>query len=206
MKHPCQYSPEVLEIVADMIQPGMRVHDPFAGPGNRLAALCDKIGATFSGTDIEAWPGSDPRVKQRNAKRFWAYPPGDDYLLVTSPVYVNKRCADYRNGPGPNTKVKGRRDYGIALGRALDPENLARHTGRPAEVEAYWALHGEAVQWWPLTVVVNVDLPIAERWEKLLDWHGYTVMEVVPAYTRRYGGLDNAEKRAEHEVVMRAER
>jgi hypothetical protein len=53
-------------------------------------------------------------------------------------------------------------------------------------------------------VVVNVDLPIADGWCALLEAEGYTVRQVIPAYTRRHGGLANAEKRAEHEVVILA--
>jgi hypothetical protein len=205
MKHPCQFSPEVLEVIEPLLRPGEHVHDPFAGPGNRLAALCDKIGCTFSGGDIEDWPGKDERVAVSNAMAGSSYP-SKVFTLVTSPVYQNKRCADYRNGPGPNTKVKGRRDYGIALGRPLDPCNLARYTGRPKEAESYWELHAEAVKHWPDRVIVNVDLPIADRWLELLLDAGYPLREVIPAYTRRYRGLDNAEKRAEYEVVVVAER
>lgn len=201
MTHPCQYSPEVLTVLAELIRPGEHIHDPFAGPGNRLANLCDQIGATYSGGDIEDWPGHDPRVRQVDATQADSYPTGD-YRLVTSPVYVNKRCADYRNGPTPTTKTKGRRDYGIALGRALNPRNLARHTGRPAEAETYWRLHAEAVAHWPARVIVNVDEPISDRWQQTLLDAGYRVGRVLPAYTQRYGGLDNADKRAEFEVVI----
>ncbi len=49
---------------------------------------------------------------------------------------------------------------------------------------------------------MNVDLPISERWQALLFDHGYRIEAVLPAYTRRYGGLSNAELRAEYEVVI----
>lgn len=206
MNHPCQYSPEVLDILRTLVAPGDHVHDPFAGPGVRLGKLCDEIGATFSGGDIEEWPGRDYRVQVLNATWQGSYPPFqyniEDYLLVTSPVYQNKRCADYANGPTPDTKTKGRRDYGIALGRALHPNNLARTTGRKNREEDYWYLHGLAVRWWPNRVIVNVDEPIHHRWLHLLIGRGYDIKEIIPAYTRRYGGLDNADKRAEHEVVI----
>jgi hypothetical protein len=204
--HPCQFSPEVLEIIEAAIQPPEHIHDPFAGPGLRLAALCDRIGVTFSGGDIEDWPGRDPRVGVLDATEPDSYPLGDGYVLVTSPVYVNKRCADYRNGPTPATKVKGRRDYGIALGGSLAPGNLARHTGRPREADAYWRLHAEAVKHWPSRVILNVDLPINSQWQMLLAEQGYEVNWMLPAFTRRYGGLDNADRRAGHEVVMFASR
>ncbi len=130
-----------------------------------------------------------------------SYPPRP-FIVTTSPVYANKRCADYRNGPTPTTKTKGRRDYGIALGRALHPDNLARATGRPALMDAYWAGHAEAVKHWDDDVILNVDGPIAEAWCLLLAEHDYRVRDIVPVRTRRYRGLDNAEKRAEFEVVI----
>jgi hypothetical protein len=201
VNHPCQYSPEVLAVLAEMISSGERVHDPFAGPGVRLGALCDRLGAVFSGGDIEEWPGHDSRIVIADACNPASYP-SRPFTIVTSPVYVNKRCADYANGPTPTTRTKGRRDYGIALGRPLHPDNLARFTGRPAKIESYWLSHAQAVKHWGERVLLNVDEPISERWQQLLSDHGYRISDVIPAYTRRYGGLHNADKRAEHEVVI----
>jgi hypothetical protein len=195
----------VLEVVEPLITPGERIYDPFAGHGERLAGVCDRAGAVFSGGDIEIWEPHDPRVLQADALDPHSYPQRP-FTIVTSPVYQNKRCADYPNGPTPKTKTKGRRDYGIALGRALHPDNLARTTGRPARAEEYWRLHAAAVKHWDEQVILNVDLPISERWCALLIDDGYAISQVIPAYTHRYGGLDNAEKRAEHEVVIVAEK
>jgi hypothetical protein len=136
--NPCRYPAEVLTILADFIWPFTDIHDPFAGDGGRLGALCDRRRTTFTGTDIEVWPGHDPRVVQADAADPASYPAGS-FTIITSPVYLNKRCADYRNGPTPRTKTEGRRDYGIALGRALHPDNLARFTGRPSRARDYWA-------------------------------------------------------------------
>jgi hypothetical protein len=199
--HPCQYSPEVLDILDGMISRGEHIHDPFAGPGVRLGHLCDQLGAIFTGTDRECWPGHDPRVAVGSALDPSSYPAGR-FTVVTSPVYANKRCCDYPNGPTPTTKVKGRRDYGIALGGPLHPDNLARFTGRPRLAHLYWRGHAEAVQHWGDRVVLNVDEPIADGWCGLLDDAGYLIEVTVPAYTRRYGGLANADLRAEHEVVV----
>lgn len=96
--------------------------------------------------------------------------------------------------------------YGIALGRPLHPDNLARTTGRPARTGAYWQGHAEAVKHWDSRVIVNVDDPINSAWQALLMEQGYRIVEVVPVRTRRYGGLDNADKRADHEVVIVADR
>lgn len=205
VRHPAQFSPEVLDVVAPLLCPGERVHDPFAGPGVRLAALCDQLGITFSGADIEEWPGHDPRVVAGDALDAASYPAGE-FTVVTSPTYANKRLADYPNGPTPKTNVKGRRDYSLSLGAPLHPDNLARTTGRAARAADYWRLHAEAAKHWPTYVLLNVDEPISERWQSLLHADGYRIEQVIPAYTRRYGGLDNAEKRAEHEVVIVAHR
>ena len=120
-RHPCQFSPEVLEVLAGIIRPGEHVHDPFAGPGLRLGRLCDQLGATFTGTDIESWPGRDQRVVAADARDPLSYP-CKPFTIVTSPVYANKRCADYPYGP--TSADQGQGPAGLrycALGRALHP-------------------------------------------------------------------------------------
>ena len=208
-RHPCQFSPEVLDVVRDFIDPGEHVHDPYAGPGLRLGRLCDRLGARFTGTDIEDWgnlpDGRDERVRVADARDPAGYPPSP-FTVVTSPVYFNKRCADYPNGATRNTNDKGRRDYGIALGRALHAENFARHTGRPRHADRYWQGHADALRNWGHRVIVNVDEPIFLGWHRLLSDAGYHFTVTVPVRTRRYGGLANAERRAEFEVVILAVR
>ena len=203
--HPCQFSPEVLDVLAGLIASGEHIHDPFAGTGHRLGALCDSLGATYTGTDIEDWPGHDPRVAVADAKDAANYPAGA-FTVATSPVYLNKRLADYANGPLPTTNTKGRRDYGISLGRALSLDNLARHTGKLTRAEAYWQLHAEAARHWGRRVLLNVDGPISADWQRLLYGLGYTIAAVIPVATQRYGGLANADKRADHEVLIVAHR
>ena len=205
MTHPCQYSPEVIEILRGLIHRGEWVHDPFAGTGLRLGALCTEVGAIFTAGDIEDWPDHHPHVNLADALEGHTYP-RHPFTVVTSPVYQNKRLGDYVNGPLPTTKVKGRRDYGISLGRALAPNNLARHTGRESRAIEYWRLHGLAVKHWGERAIVNVDSPIATGWVDLLLDAGYSISNVIPAYTQRYRGLANSEKRAECEVVIVAER
>jgi hypothetical protein len=204
-RHPCEFSREVLEVISPLLHPGEHVHDPFAGTGRRLGALCDQLGLTFTGSDIEGWPDHDPRVAIADALDPNSYPTGL-FTVVTSPVYENKRLADYRNGPTPTTKTKGRRDYGIALGRALHTQNLARLTGRRATRDDYDRQHASAVALWGPRVILNVDAPISTPWCQVLEGHGYRVDRVLPAYTQRYGGLANAELRADHEVVIEAAR
>lgn len=204
-EHPCEYSPELIPIIGARIRDASHVHDCFAGMGLHLGRLCDLLGIAFTGTDIEDWPGHDPRVTRGDARDRSSYPPGR-FTLCCSPVYLNKRLADYANGATPTTNIEGRRDYAIALGRALHPDNLARATGRPSRAAAYWAGHAAAVQHWGERALVNVDEPISEPWQDLLADHGYTIVEVIPVETKRFRGLANDDKRAEHEVVIVAER
>lgn len=213
--HPAQYSPEVIDKLEDLLDGTTHIHDPFAGTGLRLGALCDKLNLTFTGSDIEDWPGKDPRVLVADALDPNSYPRPTliqgvgyrpEYTIVTSPVYVNKRLADYPNGPTENTKIKGRRDYALGLGHALHEHNLARWTGRKSKAADYWRLHGEAVKLWPDQVIVNVDMPIEVGWIGLLEANGYETYQAFSVTTRRYRGLANADKRAEHETIIVASR
>jgi hypothetical protein len=142
--HPAEFSPEVIAELAKLISAGERVYDPYGGRGLRLGALCDRLGATFTATDIEEYRDADPRVAVGNAEDVETYP-ALPFTVVTSPTYVNKRLSDYAKvGPKPTTQQRGRRDYAISLGRALHPENTARLTGRHAARNggaAYYAAH-----------------------------------------------------------------
>lgn len=207
--HPAEYSPEVIAVFTELLVRGERVHDPYGGRGLRLGRLCDLLGATFTATDIDQYIGSDRRVVFGDAVDAATYP-APPFTVVTSPTYVNKRLSDYaKTGPLPTTQLRGRRDYGISLGHATHPRNTARLTGRHADRDggaAYYADHARAIAHWDIRAIVNVDEPIGARWSRLLERHGYEILQVIPAYTQRYGGLDNADKRAEHEVVIEARR
>lgn len=214
MTHPCQYSPEVIEALRPLIRRGEWIHDPFAGTGRRLATLCDQVGANYTGCDIESWPDADSRVELGDATAHLSYPPAwypfdepaPTYAIVTSPTYLNKRLCDYPEGPLETTKTKGRRDYGIALGRPLHERNLARYTGRPSRAPAYWRLHALAVRWWSDRALVNVDQPIADGWAVLLMAGGYRIEQTIPVYTRRDRSQQHTDGYAEHEVIIEASR
>lgn len=204
-KHPSEYSPEIVDALTPILAKlaPARVHDPFAGRGLRLGALCDRLGIAFTGTDLETWEGADPRVKLGDSSEASTYP-AEDFVVVTSPVYLGNRISsDYVNGPTPWTKSNGRRAYGISLGRALHSRNLARQC---RSAPAYYRGHAEAVKHWDRVVVLNVDAPIREGWLALLTSEGYAVREVKGVETRRYRGPANSEKRADYEVVIVAER
>jgi hypothetical protein len=206
--HPAPYSPEIVALLATLIHPGERVHDPFAGLGLRLGALCDQIGATFTGCDIEPWDGRDPRVQTADSTLPGSYPAGP-FTVVTSPVYYGNRISsDYVNGPTPTTKQNGRRAYGISRGQALDPGNAAR-VCRPGQVMEYLALHSRAMECWSDRVLLNVDSPMGDDMVWLLGGHGYTIVAVHTVGTRRYrvgNAGEGADVRASHEVVIEATR
>lgn len=158
----------------------------------------------FSDRSVEATPIEVLRVESAGVRDIQEITTSEGTYLGEG--YLMHNCGDYANGPTPTTKTKGRRDYGISLGRALSENNLARYTGRPRKADEYWELHAEAVKHWPDRVIVNVDEPICERWIELLHDAGYPLCSVTRAYTQRYAGLANADVRAEFEVVILAER
>jgi hypothetical protein len=188
LRHPCPYPAEVLQVFATLIHPGEQVHDPYAGTSVRLGRLCDHLGAVFTGTELELPFIGDQRVVRADARDPCGYP-RRPFTVVTSPTFLDRRLADYRNGPTDRTNPKGRHDYAISLGRALHPDNTARHTGRSAqhEIDAYWAAHAAAVQHWHQRAIVNMSQVSAQAWCALLRDGGYRIEAVVDVPTRGYG-------------------
>ena len=92
-----------------------------------------------------------------------------------------------------------------SLGNALHEKNLARWC-RPTQGTKHDALHAQAIALWPQRAIVNVDLPIAGRWRRLLEAAAYGIVTELPAYTRHLGGVRGSDKRAPYEVVLVAER
>lgn len=206
--HPAQYSPEIIKIIGQLIRHGERIHDPFAGLGLRLGALCDRAGAIFTGGDIEDWEGRDPRVRVADATLFTSYP-DPPFTIVTSPVYFGNRISsDYVDGPTPATKMSGRRAYGISRGMPLDPGNAARLC-KPGQLGEYLELHGRAMVNWSIRVLLNVDSPMCDDMTDLLETFGYQIVCTHRVVTRRYrvgNAGEGADRRADHEVVIEAER
>jgi hypothetical protein len=164
--------------------------------------VCDRIDARFTGTDADTYCGSDARVIAGDARDAVTYP-FCPFVVVTSPVYLNRISTDYLEGPTPNTKPHGRRSYGMSLGCALSPNNLARVCRSP---ERYYAEHGEAVRHWDHLAVVNVPEAMRAGWCDLLERHGYTIARVVEVATPGYGYGANVRKGARLEVVIVATR
>jgi len=209
--HPAQFSPELMPALQAGIEAGDNapVFDPFAGPGTRLAGLCDSMGIKFSGCDIETWDHADERVAQGDATDHGVYPPPGSQI-VTSPTYGNG--LNDHHEPKEDSR---RFTYRVALERPLDVNNSGRYgirSGRKSWLQ-YWEINGQAVAQWatlgfPVTVNTKafihsgriVDLP--GMWEVLLVTNGYKLGNPTKVATPglRFGA--NAEERIGHEVVL----
>jgi hypothetical protein len=73
--HPAGFSPEVIDVLAELIGPRRARARPYGGHGLCLGALYDLLGATFTATDIEDWPGADRRVGLGNSELDSTDPP-----------------------------------------------------------------------------------------------------------------------------------
>lgn len=209
-KHPAQFSDSIIDalrvLIPQHVPAGYTIFDPFAGPGVKLAALCDKLGYTFAGRDIEQWEESDERVKVADTTLTSSYPTHGLWSVVTSPTYGNG-LNDHFNAQDDSRRLT----YRNSLGRALHPHNTGRYTGRSSKKgeREYWRLHENAVQHWPDIVIVNVKdsiragkvYPLGAKWMLLLKKFGYIVeASKVDANGWRYG--ENQEKRREFEWML----
>lgn len=215
-KHPAPFSEPIIEALADLIPehvpPGWIVHDPFAGEGKRLGALCDRLGYKFSGSDLEPWLDADPRVDVGDSTRFNSYPfwTGRPFSVVTSPTYNNGLNDHFK--PGDTSR---RLTYRVAAGRELHPHNTGRYSGRGSKAAeaAYWELTKQCVKHWPSVALVNVKdsvragevYPLVVHWADLLEGVGYTVdQHMVECPGWRFGA--NSAARADSESILIARR
>ena len=128
VQHPARYSPEVLEVFRFLIPRLTRVHDPFAGTGERLGRVADDRPWFFTGTELEEAFIVDHRVAQGDATDPDSYPwpvacgaCGDPdpvpaapcgshvlrpYTVVTSPVYPNGMADDFVSSAADTSERK----------------------------------------------------------------------------------------------------
>ena len=209
--NPAQYSTSVIDWLRHHLpqltfaNTDLVVHDPFAGAGLRLGELCDELGLTFSGRDLELWDPRDHRVKGGDSTLARNYP-SSPFIIVTSPTY--------NNGVNDHFKPKDtsrRLTYRTALGHALHPHNTGRYSGRGSAKgeQEYWRLHEQCVVHWPDVVVVNVKdstragkmYPLGAKWRVLLARHGYKITAFkVPVSGWRFG--TNHDAREDFEWVL----
>lgn len=212
-EHPARYTPAIIDALGLIIEEhGLPVFDPFAGTGERLGELCDALGVAYSGTDLEEWPGRDPRVAQGDATDEASYPVGP-HLVATSPTYGNGLADHFEARDGSR-----RYTYRAALGRPLHENNTGRY-GRRAGLRSwstYWSLNTEAVRLWAALgwpAAVNVKdfihagerVPLVDLWALLLENRGYRITRrlEVPCPGIRHGA--NSAARVDHEVILCAE-
>lgn len=210
-KHPVPYSPSIIEALRSLIPAHVPdeygIHDPFAGEGLRLGALCDDLGRVYTGTDLEAWKDADARVALGDATDPATYPE-HAHAIVTSPTYNNGVNDHF----APSAADTSRRlTYRVAAGHALHDNNTGRWSGRSSKrgEAMYWRLHEEALKCWPSIVLVNVKdsvragevYPLVEMWRTMLTGFGYRIDTVdVGVDGWRYGS--NAEARATEEAIL----
>ena len=165
-----------------------RVHDPFAGTGERLGRVADDRQWFFSGTDIEAAFAVDHRVCQGDATDPESYPwtlacgscgePGPSpstvcsrhvlrpLTIATSPVYPNGICDDFKSN-----EESRRITYRHALVETTgDPDaklherNMGRWGYRSSPKldadarQMYWYLARSAVEHWGIAERVVVNV------------------------------------------------
>lgn len=163
VKHPARYSNEIIVLMRFLLKARTRVHDPFAGTGERLGSMADDRALTFTGTEIEPAFIVDGRVKVGDATDPWTYPPtllcltcgrGDEavlagdrcqahhpsgYTIVTSPVYPNG-MADHFITKDPNRRDRTYRSAAAAAlndpSYELDERNMGRWGYRGRQVNS----------------------------------------------------------------------
>lgn len=211
-KNPCPFTESIIEALATLIPKyipdNLIIHDPFAGEGVRLGKLCDRLGYTFCGTDLEAWLGRDLRVQLGDSTDPDTYPYGN-FAVVTSPSY-NNGVNDHFEPKDESTRLT----YRVRAGHELHPNNTGRWSGRGSkrgEAE-YWRITRKCVKHWPDIVLVNVKdsvrsaweggiYPLVRLWTELLEEFDYNVTaEEVACPGYRNGA--NGEKRLDTESIL----
>lgn len=192
---------------------GWPVHDPFAGTGERLGALCDQLGLLFTGTEIEEPFIIDPRVQVGNSRLEDSYPEGR-YCICSSPVYPNG-MTDHFHAQDKSRRKTYRQARASITGedQPLHPDNMGRHGPRQGKLgeERHWAIAWDATAWWPSRVLINIKdcildkeiYPAVEMWLDILTRRGYhcTCHEVATP-GMRFGA--NGKSRVDYEVIIEA--
>jgi hypothetical protein len=213
--HPARWSHEILEVIAPIIAGlNLPVHDPFAGTGQRLGELCDRLGLTFTGTEIEPEFIVDARVIAGDSTDPATYPTRE-HVAVTSPVYPNG-MADHFKANDTSKRHTYRQALAENLGydRPLHPNNMGRYAGRfrrgLASEAKHFAIAESCIPHWPTRVIVNVKdvvttkgtIPVVEMWRELLAAHGYVAIQQIDVATPGQRNGANGQVRADTEAVL----
>lgn len=221
--HPAPFSAEVLDAMRAILAAGhddgkiKRVHDPLAGEGVRLGALCDEIGLTFSGTEIEAPFIIDPRVKHGDSTKRGTYPRGP-FVIATSPVYPNGMADDFHAQDSSERRTyRSARAAIVGKDERLHQNNQARwgYRGTPLHSNAramYWRLADKLVDCWGRSSMALVNVSdfysgnrreaVVDGWVRTLHAHGFTISHVHEVETKRYRNGAGRANRVEAEALI----
>lgn len=219
--HPAPFSMEVIDAFRPLLHWGDRVHDPFAGGGERLGALCDELGLVFTGTDIEPEFASDPRIVQGNACDPFSYPlPG--FTVVTSPAYPNG-IADHFEAKDSSRRRTYRQTLAKILGqdRPLHEDNQGRYGYRGTPLSStsramYWNIASRAIDAWTeagaMRALVNLSdfkwgngsviEPVVDGWAQRLMAGGWRITKAHKVNTPRDGYGANQDEKVDFEVIL----
>lgn len=215
--HPARWSPAILDAIEPWLTKlGLAVHDPYAGTGERLGALCDRLGLTFTGTEIQPEFIVDLRVDPGDSTLPLTYP-ATPFVIVTSPVYPSGMADHFRAQDGSK-----RHTYRQALAEIrghdteLHPNNMGRwgvRRGRKA-VERHFDLARRCIHHWSDDVIVNVSdfiyrhhvWALVDRWHDLLTEFDYQLVDEIEVETPRQRNGANGDLRVDHETILVAHR
>lgn len=204
-KHPARFTTSVLEVIIDIatevLDPGARVLDPFAGTGRVHVLPYDT-----TGVEVEFdWARMHPRTLVGNVLAL-PFPAGVFDGVVTSPCYGN-RFADHHHARDGSR----RRSYTHDIGHELHVDNA----GAMQWGDRYRSFHRAA--WREVTRVCTPDaafilnvsdhvrrgdrMPVAGFHLVTLQALGWRVIDVVPVITPRMRDGENAGARIDAEVV-----
>lgn len=199
-----------------------RVHDPFAGTGERLGRLADNRGWIFTGIEIEAPFMVDRRVRQGDSTYPSTYPT-EPFKIMTSPVYPNGIADDF-HAQDASTRRTYRSAVAKILGhdRPLHTNNQGRYGYRGGQLNSdartmYWHLAKLVVACWEesacdeiflnvsdFTVGKNRVVPVVAPWAALIEAHGFSILKAYPVQTRRWRNGANRDARVANEVILQA--
>lgn len=210
-EHPAKFSPEIMDRLRRVLTIEQRrlgrspwVLDPFAGVG-RVHQLVPA--GTTIGVELERrWADCHRRTMQGNVLGL-PFADGTFDVVATSPCYGN-RMADHHDAKDGSK----RRTYRHAYGEELHPDNAGTLQWGPA----YRAFHVAA---WAEVVrclrpgglfALNVSDHIRDdRYRHVVAFHALALGRLGleweddwPVYTGRMKHGENAEARADHEVVL----
>jgi hypothetical protein len=235
MSHPARFSKEVVDAIVDILRPFCyqvkilrsfaHIHDPFAGTGERLDEIGERLEVSWSGTEIEPEFIVSPHVVQGDATNPDDYPPfeweGGALVIVTSPAYPNG-MADSWAAQDPSKRKNYRKALEEITGedRQLHENNQGRYgyrgTGPTSKKRfEYWRIARDSVKNWDgaSMVIVNVSdfiyskrgvdhtEPVVAEWDNLLKEFGWQTYRV-PVGTRRMRHGANSDKRVPAEWIL----